>query len=158
LADDSENASSTEIKKITHQNISGIELFTLSLTTLNISIKIKMSDIKTWVDDLNSMILQGKAMEAFEKYYADDVEMQENNFPPTVGKDANRQREIEFFAGITAFRGAHIHDVAFGPDVSMVVSSMDYSHKEYGERKYTQVAVQHWKDGKIVKERFFYGS
>jgi hypothetical protein len=117
-----------------------------------------MSDIKTWVNDLNEMILQGKAMEAFEKYYADNVEMQENNFPPTVGKEANRQRELDFFSAVTAFRGAQIHDVAIGDNVSMVVSSMDYTHKEYGDRNNTQVAVQHWKDGKIVKERFFYGA
>ena len=117
-----------------------------------------MNDIKSSVEDLNNMILQGKAMDAFEKYYADDVVMQENNNPPTIGKDANRDRELAFFGGITAFRGAQIHNVAFGDNVSMVVSSMDYSHKEYGDRNYTQVAVQHWKDGKIVKEQFFYGA
>lgn len=117
-----------------------------------------MSDIKSMVEDLNNMILQGKAMEAFEKYYADDVVMQENNYPPTVGKDANRERELVFFSNITAFRGAEIHDVAVGDNVSMVVSSMDYTHKEYGDRNNTQVAVQHWKDGKIVSERFFYGA
>ncbi len=117
-----------------------------------------MSEIKNWVDDLNNMILQGKAMEAFEKYYAEDVVMQENNYPATVVKDANRQRELDFFAGITAFRGAKVHDVAIGENVSMVVSSLDYSHKDYGDRNYTQVAVQHWKDGKIVNERFFYGA
>jgi hypothetical protein len=117
-----------------------------------------MNDIKKMVDDLNNLILQGKAMEAFEKYYADNVEMQENNYPPTIGKDANRKRELEFFGGITEFRGAKIHDVAVGENVSMVVSSMDYSHKEYGDRNYTQVAVQHWNNGKIIKERFFYGA
>jgi len=117
-----------------------------------------MSDIRTKVQDLNSMILQGKAMEAFEKYYADNVVMQENNNPPTIGKDANRDRELAFFGGITEFRSAEIHDVAFGDNVAMIVSSMDYTHNEYGDRKYTQVAVQHWENGMIVKEQFFYGS
>jgi len=117
-----------------------------------------MSTINEMINDLNSLVLQGKAMEAFEKYYAEDVVMQENNFPPTVGKDANRERELAFFGGITEFRGAEVHDVAIGDNVSMVVSSMDYTHKEYGARKTTQVAVQHWKDGKIVNERFFYGA
>ena len=117
-----------------------------------------MSSILDNVNDLNSLMLQGKAMDAFEKYYADDVVMQENSMPPTVGKNANRERELAFFGGITEFRGAQIHDIAIGDNVAMIVSSMDYTHKEYGERKYTQVAVQHWKDGKIVNERFFYGA
>lgn len=117
-----------------------------------------MSTIHDNVNDLNSLILQGKAMEGFEKYYADDVVMQENSMPATAGKNANREREQAFFGGITEFRGAQIHDVAVNENVAMIVSSMDYTHKEYGVRNYTQVAVQHWKDGKIVNERFFYGA
>ena len=49
------------------------------------------------VTDLNSMILRGNALEAFEKYYAEDVVMQENELPPTIGKGANRERERDFF-------------------------------------------------------------
>ena len=47
---------------------------------------------------LNEAILSGKAMEAFEQYYADDVVMQENSEAPRVGKDANRKAELEFFS------------------------------------------------------------
>ena len=49
-----------------------------------------MSDISKLENELNQMILAGKAMEAFEKYYADDIVMQENDQPPRVGKAANR--------------------------------------------------------------------
>ena len=48
------------------------------------------------LSDLNDLVIQGKAMEAFEKYYHEDVVMQENDNAPTVGKDANRKREEEF--------------------------------------------------------------
>jgi len=34
---------------------------------------------------------------------------------------------------------------------------MDYAHKEYGDVKLNQVAVQTWQDGKIVKELFYHG-
>jgi len=115
-----------------------------------------MSTISEMINDLNSLMLQGKAMEAFEKYYAEDVVMQENENPPTVGKDANRDRELAFFGGITEFRGAVVLQVAVGENVSMVESGMDYTHKDYGTRKYKQVAVQQWKDGKIVNEKFYY--
>jgi hypothetical protein len=36
----------------------------------------EMSDVVTLEHELNQMILSGKAMEAFEKFYADDVIMQ----------------------------------------------------------------------------------
>jgi hypothetical protein len=34
----------------------------------------------------------------------------------------------------------------------------DYTHKDFGSRTYTQLAVQRWKDGKIVEEKFYYNS
>lgn len=104
------------------------------------------------------MVLQGKAMEAFEKYYHDEVTMQENNLPPTTGKDANRKREEEFFANITEFRGAQPLKVTAGEGTTMVQWHYDYTHREWGKRDYVQVSVQQWKDGKIIHEQFFYGS
>jgi len=115
-------------------------------------------DLKAKIDDLNNLILSGKAMDAFEKYYHNDVVMQENSAEPCVGKDANRQREIEFFGSITEFRGASVNAVAVGEDVTMVEWSYDYTHKDWGVRNYTQIAVQRWKDGQIISERFFYGN
>ena len=114
-------------------------------------------DIEANVKDLNKMILEGKMMDAFEKYYADNVVMQEINMEPTIGKDVNREREKKWLEGITDFRGAEVKNVAVGDNVSMVEWFMDYSHKEYGEVKMAQVAVQNWKDGKIVKEVFYHG-
>ena len=114
-------------------------------------------DIEANVKDLNQMVLEGKMMDAFEKYYADDVVMQEINMEPTVGKNANREREKKWLEGITDFRGAEVKNVAVGDNVSMVEWFMDYSHKEYGDVKMAQVAVQNWKDGKIVKEVFYHG-
>lgn len=114
-----------------------------------------MSDIRTAVNDLNQMILEGNALEAFEKYYADDITMQEGNEPPIVGKDVNRQREKEFFAKITEFRGADVKAVAVGDGVSIVEWHWDYSHADWGSLNYDQVSVQRWKDGKIVHERFY---
>ena len=115
-------------------------------------------DIMELVTDLNSMIIRGNALEAFEKYYSDDVVMQENELPPTIGKDANREREKEFFSKVVEFRGADVKAVAVGDGVSMVEWFFDYTHQDWGSRAYHQVSVQRWKDGKIVHERFYYGS
>ena len=104
------------------------------------------------------MVLQGRIMEAFEKFYAPDVIMQENEQTPTIGKETNRKREEEFISSLIDFRKAEVLDVAVGNQVSMVKWMYDYTHKDWGVRKYTQVSVQHWRNGQIVKEQFFYGN
>jgi hypothetical protein len=117
-----------------------------------------MESIKKNLEDLNGLILSGKAIEGFDKYYDDSIVMQENTGEPMVGKELNRKREVEFFSSITDFREAEVKSVGFGENTSFVVWDFDYTHKDWGVRKYTQVAVQTWKDGKIVKEQFFYGN
>jgi len=116
-----------------------------------------MDTLKEKITELNRLVLAGKALDAFEKFYHPEVMMQENENVPTVGKDANRQREIEFFNSISEFRGAEIKGVAVGDNLSSVIWHYDYTHKERGVKKYTQVSVQHWKDGQIIKEQFFMG-
>lgn len=110
------------------------------------------------INELNRMVLEGKALEAFDRFYADDIVMQENDTPPTIGKAANRQREVEFFGAIKEFRGAQVLAVAAAGDKTFVEWHYDYTHKEWGVRRYHQVAVQTWKNGKIIQERFYYGS
>ena len=113
-------------------------------------------EIENSLKDLNQLVVEGKAMEAFEKYYHDDVLMQENDNEPTVSKEVNRQREIEFFGNVTEFRGAEVKGLGVGDDISFVIWNYDYTHKEWGVRNYSQVAIQEWKDGKIIKEKFIY--
>ena len=52
--------------------------------------------LKENVNGLLGLIGEGKMLDAFEKYYAEDVVMQENNEAPRVGKDTNRKFEQEF--------------------------------------------------------------
>ena len=110
------------------------------------------------ITELNDLVLQGKVFEAFDTYYDENVIMQENEFPPTVGKTANRKREEDFFSSIIEFRRANPLKVTVGKNTTMVQWHYDYTHKDWGVRNYTQVSVQEWKDGKIVREQFFYGN
>jgi hypothetical protein len=116
------------------------------------------STIEKSLGDLNRMVQEGKLMDAFEKYYHDDISMQENAAMPVVGKEANRERELEFLSNITEFRNASVKGVAVNGDVSFVIWSYDYTHKHWGVKNYTQVSVQNWEDGKIIREQFFYGN
>lgn len=112
--------------------------------------------LKEKINELNNLIIQGKAMEGFEKFYASDIVMQENEMEPTVGKEENRKQEEQFFANVTEFRVAEPLNVTIGENCTMVEWHLNYTHKEWGVRNYKQVAVQEWKNNKIIKETFYY--
>ena len=105
---------------------------------------------------LNDDVLSGKIMDAFEKYYADDVVMQENSDEPRVGKEVNRKAEEQFMASVEAFHGAKVNASAVSGDVSFSEWEMDITFKGGKRVKMEQVAVRKWKNGKIAHERFFY--
>lgn len=116
------------------------------------------TEIEQALNDLNSLVLAGMPLVAFEKHYHEAVAMQENSQPPTLTKAANRKREEEFFGNITEFRGASVKGMGVGDNISFVVWHYDYTHREWGVRNYTQVSIQHWQDGQIIREQFVYGN
>ncbi len=114
------------------------------------------TDLKHRVDTLNTMIQQGRIMEAMEEFYSDNVVMAENDAEPTVGLAANLERE-QAFVNNTQWHGLELKDVVVDGNTSMVRWWMDFTNSEYGQRlAFTQVAYQRWEDGKIAEERFYY--
>ncbi len=116
-----------------------------------------MNTLRQSVDDLNARILQGDILGAFEDYYADDVVMIDAGQPPRVGKDVNRQYEEVFVNGLTEFRGAEVKSSAIDEANGKALTEwhFDFTHSDFGDQTYDQVAVQTWKDGKVVEERFY---
>jgi len=115
-----------------------------------------MSNIAELDRKLNEAVLSGKAMEAFEELYDDNVVMQENTEPEYRGKDFNRKREQEFYSTVEAWHGGQVLASAVNGDVSFSEWTMELTLKGAGRIKLDQVAVRRWKDGKIVHERFYH--
>jgi hypothetical protein len=115
-----------------------------------------MTNIAALDKKLNDAVLGGKAMEAFEELYDDDVVMQENAEPEYRGKELNRKREIEFFQSVEAWHGGEVLASAVDGDVSFSEWMMDVTLKGVGRIQMAQVAVRRWKNGKIVHERFYH--
>lgn len=115
-----------------------------------------MANIQELNQKLDQAILSGKALEAFDELYAEDVVMQENSDAPFVGKAFNRNREIEFFSSIAEIHSAAVLSSAVDGDVSFAEWEMDLTFKNGYRAKLSQVAVRRWKDGQIVHERFYY--
>ena len=103
-------------------------------------------------------IAQGKAMDAFEKYYADDVVMVLEDGSEVEGKDANRERENEFFGNVEEFHGIEVSGISSNEDdaFTAVESTMTVTFKGAdGPVDIEQVAVQHWDGNQIKRERFY---
>ena len=106
---------------------------------------------------MNQAILSGDILNAFEKYYANDVVMQENDSEPFAGKEVNRKREQEFVNSVEQFHGAKLLGEAVNGDTSYSEWEYDVTFKGGGGRvKLQQVASRRWKNGQIVHERFYY--
>jgi ketosteroid isomerase-like protein len=104
---------------------------------------------------LNQLIQEGKVMEAFEKFYSDDIVMQENLAPGTRGKEANRRREHQM---IETFHGATLHAYAVNEDVSFSEWTFDLTLKSGQRIQLSEVTRRRWRDGKVAEERFYYDS
>ena len=107
--------------------------------------------------ELNAMILEGRILDAFDRFYADEIVMQENTAPPTTGKVANRAREEQFVGSVEALHEIKLLSTGAGSDdTTYGVWVIDASYRGAGRVRSEQVAVRTWKDGAVVREQFFH--
>ena len=108
--------------------------------------------------DIQGMMSQGKALDAFEKYYHNDIVMVECTGQKREGKDVNREFEKGFFASIAEMHGAGVTAITSDEEagVSMVESWMEVTYKDGNRMKMEQIARQKWQGDQIIEERFYY--
>ena len=115
---------------------------------------------KEKAQNLYQMIGEGKAMDAFEKFYHDDVTMIESTGEVRKGKAANREFEQNWFEGIKEKHGGGVNaitsDEANG--VTMVETWVDCTFKDGNRVKMEEVARQKWEGDQIIEERFYYNT
>lgn len=111
------------------------------------------------IKDIYQHLAEGKALDAFDKYYADNVVMIEGTGDKRVGKPTCREYEVNFFAGVQEMHGAGVDAfVTDGENTTMVENWMDVTFKDGNRMRLEQIARQKWEDGKIVEERFYYNA
>jgi hypothetical protein len=115
-------------------------------------------DIAARVRDLLSYVQQGRIVDAMYEFYAPDVSMQENNNPPVVGLEANVEREKKFVASVRQWKRFDVGSVAVDParGTAFVQNELEFEGVDRKNYRTDQVAVQTWRDGKIVNEKFYY--
>ncbi|HQW46268.1 MAG: nuclear transport factor 2 family protein [Bacteroidetes bacterium] len=108
--------------------------------------------------DLYNMINSGNLMDAFEKYYHQDVVMQEIGEDKRVGKEVNRAYELKFLSMIKEVHGAGVPAMASDEEngIVFVENWMDITFQDGNRINMAQVCVQHWDGDLIVSETFYH--
>ncbi len=101
-------------------------------------------------------ILGGRLLETFDAWYADDVVMSENGANERSGKALNRKYE-ESFINSVEFHSARTGAVIVEGDRAAIEWTFEFTPKGGQRMVQKQVAVQTWKDGKVVREDFYHG-
>jgi ketosteroid isomerase-like protein len=116
------------------------------------------SNVRQRAEELVRYVQEGRVIDAMYEFYAPDTRMQENRNPPTVGLEANVEREKQFLAGVKEWKGFTVTALAAEGDVSFIESVIDFVATDGSPVRLEQVSVAKWRDGKIVHERFYYDS
>jgi hypothetical protein len=111
--------------------------------------------IQSFVEEIVSLALSGKGGEAWEKFYHQDVEKIDLDGVSIKSKEKVLEANHSLLANITQVRTyAHGGTLVKG-NRSFIVWDVDFDVKGLGTIKTTEVCIQDWQDGKIIKERFF---
>ena len=105
------------------------------------------------------MISQGQLLEAFEKFYVENVVMEEVGESPRIGKNVNREYEQKFVSSVEAVYGTGVDSITSDEDaeITMVENWMEATLTGMeGRIMMKQVAVQKWQDDQIIQEKFYH--
>jgi len=108
------------------------------------------------VQQLVTTAQQWRILDAMQEFYAEDVVMKENLNAPTVGLDANLERERAFVASIAKVNEMRAQAVVVDGDRAVINWRQDLVTTDGKRLVFDQLSFQLWKDGKIVHERFVY--
>jgi len=104
---------------------------------------------------LNAMIIAGRSVEALRTFYAEDVVAQENDEPERVGRDAWLQARQAMETKIKKFEARVLARAADG-DTTFSEWEYNFELDGMGPIAMNQVAVRRWRNGLVVRERFYH--
>ena len=116
-----------------------------------------MNNLSQSVTSLQSLIQEGKTIEAMERFYAENVTMQENNDALRVGKAVCIAHESASLARVKAMQGT-LKNYAINEETGRVFQEWTYQFTNHKDQTFTlnEVSLQTWENDQIVSERFFY--
>lgn len=95
-------------------------------------------------------------MEGMEAYFDEDVVIQEVGQSPKKGRDVCIEVEKELLKGVAEFIQYTAHSKGAGGDKTFYEATMEFKTTDGQHIKQEQAVVTTWKDGKIIKERYYH--
>lgn len=116
-----------------------------------------MAAIKDLVQQLNFLILNGETIRGMEIYYADNVEMQDNEEPLRIGKANCLSVEKNNLSKLKEVHSKLLNQ-AVNEDTGVVLSEWEntYTYKDNRVFILRTVSVQTWVNGAVVREKYYY--
>jgi ketosteroid isomerase-like protein len=109
---------------------------------------------------LHELFQENKWTEAQQELFSDDAESIEPKDSPGMqsvkGIDAIRKKGEDFNNMVEEVHGGWVSEPIVAGKYIAVAMGMDCTYKGMGRQKMDEIALYEVKDGKIVKEQFFY--
>jgi hypothetical protein len=109
---------------------------------------------------MNELFQQNKWDQVQEELFSDDAESIEPDNAPGLksvkGLAAIKKKGQEFNDSIEELHGGYCSEPVVGGNYIAFAMGIDATYKGKGRMKMDEVAVYQVKDGKVVKEEFFY--
>ena len=108
----------------------------------------------------NELAQQGNWMQIHEELYADNAASIEpphaQGLQSVEGKEAIKRKGEMFQSTVEEMHGGYSSEPLVAGNYFAVAMGMDATMKEMGRTKMDEIAVYEVKEGKIVKEQFFF--
>lgn len=110
------------------------------------------------LQEMLSILKEGRMTEGQETYFADDVVTQEGGNPPLTGKQAAIERLNQFreSIGVAGFISYDIGTVAIAGNTSFYDAALNLKLNNGETIRLEQVVQTEWRDGKIINERYYH--
>ncbi len=114
-------------------------------------------DFITQIHALNDLILRGSTLEAMQRFYADEVEMQENEDASKIGLELCLEHEKKNLDKVIRMKSQLLNQ-AIDYDNQIVMSEWQFIITDKKEQtfKLTEISVQKWRNGKVWQEKFYF--
>lgn len=94
--------------------------------------------------------------QVYERFYDENVVVQENLQPPRVGRAVSIERQKRMNANTQEVHEFKIVKVLVDGDHAAIEAHIDATTVDGHRIRIEEVGLQTWKDGRIIHERFFY--
>jgi ketosteroid isomerase-like protein len=103
-----------------------------------------------------SAVREGRYVDAIADFYAEDATMSENGASPRSGRDALIAQEKMVLGGLKAMTTRDVGPVLVDGNNVVVKWVFEMTGHDGSVRRMEELALQIWRDDRIVEERFYY--